>query len=195
MLLTRRPGPQPAPQAAAMRDGEEAWLLAEYEQLKPEQRQRIATRDGLLYAVLASAGTALAFTVTARNPALLLLIPPACTILGWAYMANDVMISKLGNYFAAELAPRLAALRPHAGPAFGWETAHKTPRHSVMKAGQAVVDLLAFAFPSAAAITAALIISPRSGLLTAGAAADTAVTLLLTARIIAQFGTVLRTGR
>jgi hypothetical protein len=130
-------------------------LMAEYTALKAEQLARIGTRDNLLYATLAAIGGILAAALTARQPACLLLVPPACVILGWTYLVNDLKISAIREYVAADLAPQVAALA--GGPAFGWEYAHLAdPLYAARRAGHLAVDLLAFAAAPAAAIAVCL---------------------------------------
>lgn len=86
-------------------------LMAEYEQIKSEQRSRIGFRDNLLYATLAS--MAAVITAVLRKDGqteLLLLLPPVSVLLGWTYLVNDEKISAIGRYVRDELTPKLAAL-------------------------------------------------------------------------------------
>jgi len=130
-------------------------LMAEYRALKAEQPSRVGTRDNLLYATLASVGGVLAAALTARQAACLLMVPPACTVLGWTYLANDSKISLIREYVPSVLAPRLAAL--DAGPAFGWESVHLAdPLYAARREIHLGVDLLAFAVTPAAALAMAL---------------------------------------
>jgi hypothetical protein len=130
-------------------------LMAEYAALKAEQLARIGTRDNLLYATLASVGAVVAAALTARQAACLLMVPPACTVLGWTYLANDSKISAIREYTRAVLAPRLDALG--AGPAFGWESAHLNDALYAARRGvHHAVDLLMFAVTPAAALLVCL---------------------------------------
>jgi hypothetical protein len=129
--------------------------MAEYTALKAEQLSRIGTRDNLLYAVLAAAGAVLAAAVASRQPACLLLIPPAGAILGWTYLVNDLKISAIREYVRADLTPRAEALS--GGPAFGWERAHLAdPLYRTRRAGHLVADLTAFVAVPATAIAVCL---------------------------------------
>jgi hypothetical protein len=160
-------------------------LVAEYASLKDEQRLRIGTRDGLLYATLAALAGVLTVTFSAHRAAYLLLTPPVSLILGWTYLANDVAISAIGRYIRTDLAPRLAALTAAPLPVFGWEAAHRSDRdRAVRKAGQLAVDLTAFVFPPAAAIIAYWVTGPGPALLALASAIETAAVVLLAARII-----------
>jgi hypothetical protein len=130
-------------------------LMAEYAALKAEQLARIGTRDNLLYATLAAVGAVLAAALTARQAACLLMVPPACVVLGWTYLANDAKISAIREYVRAVLAPRLDAMG--GGPAFGWESAHLAdPGYATRREVHLTVDLLAFAVSPAAAVIVCL---------------------------------------
>jgi hypothetical protein len=126
-------------------------LTLEYSELKTEQRQRIATRDGLIYATLASIGAVIVGASKLASPLILLALPPAVGLLGWTYLANDRKITEIGRYIRDGLAPQLDAYG--AGPTpFGWETRHlRTPNRRAHKIGQLAVDLSAFCLPPVAA--------------------------------------------
>ncbi|MEK8169196.1 hypothetical protein NKH77_03460 [Streptomyces sp. M19] len=88
-------------------------LIVEYEQVKEEQRARIGFRDNLLYATLASMAAIITFTFQGGGHLeLILLLPPASVLLGWAYLVNDEKISAIGRYVREQLDPRLSALVP-----------------------------------------------------------------------------------
>ena len=65
-------------------------LLAEYKAMKQEQLARISTRDNLMYVTLASLAAVVAAAIQLKHPALLLLIPPVCLVLGWTYMSRMI---------------------------------------------------------------------------------------------------------
>jgi hypothetical protein len=125
----------------------------EYERLKEEQAQRIATRDNLMYATLVSiAGVILAIYQTS-NADLLLLLPPGCVVLGWTYLANDEKISAIGRYIRTDLEPRLAALLGAQPPVYGWEVAHRSDRRRrSRKVAQLFIDLMTFCLPGIGAL-------------------------------------------
>ncbi|MFJ8083843.1 hypothetical protein ACIQ6Y_24935 [Streptomyces sp. NPDC096205] len=132
-------------------------LLAEYQTVKDEQKTRIGFRDNLLYVTLAAAAAVIAAAAQARQPAMLLALPPVCVVLGWTYLVNDEKISAIGLYVRDELGPRLAAQVPGTGggfSTFGWEAYHRRDaRRRSRKAIQCVVDLVAFcAVPLAALV-------------------------------------------
>ena len=77
--------------------------VAEYEQLKSEQRTRITIRDNLIYATFIALGSAMAFSLSAGNTAgftTLLAVPLVCFALGWTYLRNNHKIASIGRYIA-----------------------------------------------------------------------------------------------
>jgi hypothetical protein len=156
-------------------------LMAEYAALKAEQLARIGTRDNLLYATLAAIGAVLAAALTSRQPACLLLVPPAGAILGWTYLVNDLKISAIREYVRADLAPRVADLS--CGPAFGWEHAHLAdPLYGTRRAGHLVADLTTFvAGPAAAIVVCLALVSGPAIELSAVSLTAVAETLLIAA--------------
>ncbi|WP_262063599.1 hypothetical protein [Streptomyces sp. STR69] len=119
-------------------------LLAEYQTVKDEQKTRIGFRDNLLYVTLTIVAAVIAAAAQAKQPVMLLALPPVCVVLGWTYLVNDEKISAIGTYVRDDLAPRLAELA-QAEAVFGWETAHRSDtRRRSRKVIQYSVDLLAF---------------------------------------------------
>ncbi|MDG9720855.1 hypothetical protein [Streptomyces sp. DH24] len=131
-------------------------LLAEYQTVKDEQKARIGFRDNLLYVTLAVVAAVIAAAAQAKQPAMLLALPPVCLVLGWTYLVNDEKISAIGHYVRDELGPRLARLAASDGTfaTFGWEAYHRSDtRRRSRKTIQAVIDLTAFcAVPLAALV-------------------------------------------
>ncbi|MFE2277505.1 hypothetical protein ACFXAE_09575 [Streptomyces sp. NPDC059454] len=131
-------------------------LLAEYQSVKDEQKARIGFRDNLLYVTLAVVAAVIAAAAQAKQPSMLLALPPVCLVLGWTYLVNDEKISAIGLYVRDDLGPRLAALVAHGGgfTTFGWEAYHRSDtRRRSRKAIQTVIDLTAFcAVPLAALV-------------------------------------------
>jgi hypothetical protein len=132
-----------------------ALLLAEYAQIKDEQRARIGFRDNLLYVTLAAVTAVAAVAAQTDYPQLILALPVVCLVLGWTHLVNDEKISAIGRYVRTELASRLAEATNVEEPLFGWETYHRSDdRRISRKTTQTVVDLLAFLVtPFAALIT------------------------------------------
>lgn len=119
-------------------------LLAEYQSVKDEQKTRIGFRDNLLYVTLTILAAVIAATAQARQPAMLLALPPVCVVLGWTYLVNDEKISAIGAYVRGDLGPRLAQLAG-AEKVFDWEVVHRSDvRRRSRKAIQCGIDLLAF---------------------------------------------------
>jgi hypothetical protein len=159
----------------------------EYERLKEEQAQRIATRDNLMYATLVSiAGVIFAMDQT-HNPDLLLLLPPGCVVLGWTYLVNDEKISAIGRYIRTDLGPRLATLLQSAEPVYGWEVAHRSDRRRrTRKLTQLFVDLMTFCLPGAGAIVARCLLPGLSPFDAVIAAAEGLLVLVLAQQIMAN---------
>ncbi|MEN3308983.1 MAG: hypothetical protein V7603_5185 [Micromonosporaceae bacterium] len=129
-----------------------AALLAEYAQLKDEQRSRIGFRDNLIYVNMAAVAAVGYAAFQLNFPQLLLTIPLSCVVLGWTYLSNDRMITQLGRYCRDTLAPRLATL---AGDheVLGWEQEHPGDRRRTQRRRiQLGVDVSAFCLPVAAVV-------------------------------------------
>ncbi|MGI5186482.1 hypothetical protein ACQEVZ_60650 [Dactylosporangium sp. CA-152071] len=121
--------------------------VAEYEQLKAEQRARIERRDHLVYATLTAIVAAVA--AAAQVPLALLLLAPAVLILGWTHLINDQKISAAGQYLRGPLSRRLAELTGGDTVVLGWEFAHRADeRREERKAIQLLVDLATFVAPA-----------------------------------------------
>lgn len=159
----------------------------EYERLKEEQAQRIATRDNLMYATLVSiAGVIFAMDQT-HNPFLLLVLPPGCVILGWTYLVNDEKISAIGRYIRTDLGPRLAKLLECAEPVYGWEVAHRSDnRRRVRKVAQLFVDLMTFCAPGLGAIVTHFVIKGFTPIGAVIATAEAVVVLVLAHQIVSN---------
>lgn len=131
-------------------------LLAEYQTVKDEQKARIGFRDNLLYVTLAVVAAVIAAAAQAKQPSMLLALPPVCLVLGWTYLVNDEKISAIGRYVRDDLGPRLAALAANGSgfTTFGWEAYHRSDtRRRSRKRIQTVIDLTAFcAVPLAALV-------------------------------------------
>jgi hypothetical protein len=131
--------------AAAEDITESRLLLAEYDRIKEEQKNRIGFRDNLLYFTLAASTAVLAITVQSGKAQLLLVVPVICLILGWTYLVNDEKISAVGCYIRDQLGPRLAELSGAHGPVFGWEIYHRNNASRTMrKRLQIAVDLFTY---------------------------------------------------
>ncbi|GAA0647421.1 hypothetical protein GCM10009535_26460 [Streptomyces thermocarboxydovorans] len=131
-------------------------LLAEYQSVKDEQKARIGFRDNLLYVTLAVVAAVIAAAAQAKQPAMLVALPPVCVVLGWTYLVNDEKITAIGLYVRDDLGPRLARLAPGSDgfTTFGWEASHRRDsRRRFRKTVQVLIDLTAFcAVPLAALI-------------------------------------------
>ncbi|GGJ35769.1 hypothetical protein [Streptomyces brasiliensis] len=152
-------------------------LLTEYQTVKDEQKTRIGFRDNLLYVTLTVVAAVIAAAAQAKQPAMLLALPPVCVVLGWTYLVNDHKISAIGTYIRDDLGPRLARLAG-TDKVFDWETAHRTDaRRRFRKAVQCFIDLLAFCLvPLAALLVYWVAGEVVSGLLAVSVAEALAVT-------------------
>ncbi|QKV91083.1 hypothetical protein HUT19_04465 [Streptomyces sp. NA02950] len=161
-------------------------LIVEYEQVKEEQRARIGFRDNLLYATLASMAAIITFSFqNGGQPELLLLLPPASVVLGWAYLVNDEKISAIGRYVRGDLGPRLAALAPGATRVFGWETAHRDDHRRVSrKRLQLAADLLLFSVAPIAALIVCWSAEPLPAWLLTVSVAEVALVAVVTVQIV-----------
>jgi hypothetical protein len=143
-------------------------LLAEYQTVKDEQKARIGFRDNLLYVTLGVVAAVIAATAQAKQPSMLLALPPVGVVLGWTYLVNDEKISAIGYYVRDDLGPRLAELAAHSGgfATFGWEAYHRSDtRRRSRKAIQTLVDLTAFCAIPLAALVVFWASADASGLL------------------------------
>lgn len=137
-------------------------LLAEYEQLKQEQRARIGFRDNLIYATLGVMAAVVGSTLArGGHLEMLLLLPPLSVVLGWTYLANDEKISAAGRYIRDHLSPRLKELTSPQADVFGWESAHRRDAHRrSRKRFQLAVDLMTFCGAPLAALTVYWLLGP-----------------------------------
>ncbi|TPQ18071.1 hypothetical protein [Streptomyces sporangiiformans] len=161
-------------------------LLAEYDQVKQEQRARIGFRDNLLYATLGVMAAVIGSTLArGGHVEMLLLLPPLSVLLGWTYLVNDEKISAIGRYVRDELAPRLKELAPGNPEVFGWESAHRSDdrRHS-RKRIQLAVDLLAFCVAPFAALVVYWLFGPLYWLLLLVSAAELAAVSALAHQVV-----------
>jgi hypothetical protein len=131
-------------------------LLAEYQNIKEEQRARIGFRDNLLYVTLVAVTAVVVSSAQDRHVALLLVMPPVSLVLGWTYLVNDEKISAIGRYVRNDLGPRLALLSgtPADSEVFHWESVHRADRRRASrKRIQLAVDIIAFCLVPLTALT------------------------------------------
>ncbi|WP_084959908.1 hypothetical protein [Thermoactinospora rubra] len=163
-------------------------LLSEYDALKAEERQRIGARSQLLYATLTAVAGISTVTTTVGRLELLLLLPLAATVLGWAYVMNDHKISAIGRYVRGRLAPHLGGLVDDGSSdidMFRWEKYHREdPLRPSRKRLQLAVDLAAFCAPSLTALTLLWLLGPHTPLVRIGSAAALAAVMILATQII-----------
>lgn len=145
--------PQPPQQSHAAKLASPTALLAEYAELKGEQRDCIARRNTLIYSALGAAGAIGYAAITRHLPQLLLMVPFACFALGWTYLRDDLKSKAIRWYIGRSLAPRLARLTDDAD-ALAWEYEDTSDGlRNQRRWIQLIVDLAVFAFPGYAAVT------------------------------------------
>lgn len=129
---------------------------AEYDRLKAEQTQRIQFRDNLLMAHLTVVGALIGFIVANdKNPFIhyaYLIIPWTSSIIGWAYLNNDILISNIRDYLRDDLSARLKSCFEVRQP-FKWEhDVGNTTLWRVRKSVQSMMDAATFSVPSFGAL-------------------------------------------
>lgn len=142
--------------------------LQEYQSLKAEQTARIGFRDNLLYVTLVTVGGILSFSLANQNYYALLLIPWACTILGWTYLANDEKITAIRRYIQSNLAIKIAHLIEQQDDSrmFAWETEHRSSSQiGRRKIEQLIIDELTFVASGFSSLTAFYTLAPESSVL------------------------------
>ncbi|MFD1940012.1 MULTISPECIES: hypothetical protein [Nonomuraea] len=163
-------------------------LLSEYDALKAEERQRIGARGQLLYAMLTAVAGITTVTATMGRLELLLLLPLATMVLGWAYVTNDHKIAAIGRYVRGRLGPRLVGLVDDGSSdidVFKWEKYHREdPLRPSRKRLQLAVDLAAFCAPPLSALTLLWLLGPHTPMVLIGSAAALATILILATQII-----------
>lgn len=160
-------------------------LLAEYEQLKAEQRGRIRVRDGLLYTTLAAMAAAVVGAMQARSNGLLLVLPPVVVVLGWTYLVNDEKVQHVGRYLRDVLIPQMTALLSPQVSVFGWETAHRVDSGRRLRVvGWLVADLLVFCAAPLAALVAYWATGPWTPVLIVASVAEWLLVMALAVVVI-----------
>lgn len=159
-------------------------LLLEYETLKTEQIARIGMRDGLIYASIASAATAIGFSLGNDDipVSVVLAVPVAAFALGWTYLANDRKITEIGRYLR-----EVAALEFGPG-SLGWEIRHVQGKdRKRLKGIQLLVDVLVFPGSGASALIAFFAVEDDFGIWTLAAVLGGVVLLLILACEMVRF--------
>jgi hypothetical protein len=129
-------------------------LVLEYEQLKEEQRVRIASRDNLIYVTLVAIAAVGATALQARTVTVLLALPPVCLALGWAHANNDRKVWEIGHYIRVHTAPRLMSLHGASSRPFEWEFSHRANHGGQRRFMQTSASLLVFCAPAIASAVA-----------------------------------------
>ncbi|MBO3751950.1 hypothetical protein J5X84_38275 [Streptosporangiaceae bacterium NEAU-GS5] len=163
-------------------------LLSEYDALKAEERQRISVRGQLLYATLTAVAGICTVTATVGRPELLLLLPLATTVLGWAYVTNEHKITAIGGYVHGRLAPHLLGLVDDGSrdiDLFTWEKYRREdPLRRSRKRLQLAADLVAFCVPPLTALGLLLLLGPHTPPVLIGVGAALSAVTVLAAQII-----------
>src|SRR5262245_26465990 len=89
------------------------------------------------------------------SPAVLLLLPAVCVILGWTHTSNDRKVWEIGRHIRRRLVPLASRATDPSPTPFGWESAHRLGRgYRVHRWMQRSVTLLTYCGPGVAAIFA-----------------------------------------
>lgn len=155
--MIHRPPPLPAdtsqvgytPPADASIQLAVSFLQVVYTALKTEQLGRMATRDNLVYATLATIGAVGYAAAQTGQTLFLLAIPFATAVLGWTRVANDSKVEAIRVYLRTAMNPHLETL-VGTTKVLGWESGATGGRRG--KYFHLVADLLLFVGSSAAAI-------------------------------------------
>lgn len=165
-------------------------LIAEYNALKTEQSQRIVFRDRMVFVHLAACGAVGSWAASqyAEGEAwwvALLLVPWMSTVLGWAYIANDYAVRRIGWYIrdtlnkrANELGLVASDMSETCRDAFGWETYHRTDLlRKFRKRLQCTIDVILLSIPGICSVAVVLFLSrcDRHWILTAVCIAEAIV--------------------
>jgi hypothetical protein len=136
--------------------------LAEYGELKAEQRDRIKARDGYMYTTLAAVFIVAGASAQAHLPVLLLALTPVCAVLSWARLRNDLRVTALRDYFR-DVTARLLA--DPATPVLAWESRPRQRTHKWLQLG---ADLVTFVLPGIVGYTVVLVAHPTGLVILAG---------------------------
>lgn len=158
-------------------------LLAEYGELKPEQRARISDRDKLPSTNLGAIAAVVAAVLTHTGPAGLLLLAPVSLVLGWTYMRNDRHVVEIKAYLRDDLGVRLADLA--GAPVLEWEDGGRRRWRA-----QQLVEFVTFAAPVVVALVAyALTARPAPTLLGCVWVVEALATVLFTLALLKSTST------
>lgn len=139
-------------------------LLKEYECLKEEQVARIGYRDNLLYVTLGSLGALVGYSFfegesadIGRRAVALFAGPWVSIVLGWSYIVNDHMVTRIGRYLQRELEPELRRVVKGSVGLLAWEQVHRIGEERfARKVVQLAIDLIAFPFSGGVLLCIAL---------------------------------------
>lgn len=160
-------------------------LRDEYAELKAEQRDRIGTRDHLLYLYIGAMVAVGAGVLSRGSTHLLLLQPPIAVFLGWTYLMNDRMVTAIRRYLRTHTQPELTALSGATSrQLLRWEEPGRDRRFRGRKRIQLGVDLAAWAAAPAVALTLYAANGPGPWPLWLAAAAELAAVAVLACQIV-----------
>ncbi len=171
-------------------------LVAEYKELKAEQRDRMGLRDGLVYAALGSQAAVVATILAGKaGSELLLALPAVAFVLGMVRLAAADKTAEIRRYIRGPVRQNVVALLGDVPfTPFGWES-HPSPRRAARRLGQLVSDLVVFVAVPAGGLTHLIALpAPMAGLAVAAAVGDLILLVLLAVEILqrADLGSVAR---
>ncbi|MEP1765537.1 MAG: hypothetical protein ABJJ53_02615 [Sulfitobacter sp.] len=111
------------------------WKLAEFAEVKAEQRDRIKFRDGLFYAAFAAYGGLGGYALLPASPVdAWIILAFVASLLGHLYLENEVKISGIRDFLKAQYPNELV-----------WEAQiEKEAWRRLRKRIQAIIDVIAF---------------------------------------------------
>ncbi len=170
--------------------------LAEYKELKAEQRDRMGLRDGLVYATLGSQAAVVATILAGKaGPELLLALPVVAFVLGMIRLAAADKTAEIRRYVRGPVRQNVTSLLGDVPfTPFRWES-HPSPRRATRRAGQLLSDLVAFVgLPAGGLAHLISLPTPMSALGATAAIVDLTFLVLLATEILqrADLGSVAR---
>lgn len=135
-------------------DLEASTAVWEYWALKQEQLMRIGDRDNYVYAQVLAIGAIFGFLLKGQAPwPAAFAVPFVSGVLASLYVANDQVITQIGDYIQHDLSARIVEAAPSARVPFGWESFRlRDPRRQRRKKWEAASLKGVFLLPSVVAM-------------------------------------------
>lgn len=157
----------------------------QYGSIKDEQIKRIAFRDNLPYVTIAVTATALVAT-TKLGMLILLVVPLACTLLGWGCLMNDLKVTQMARCIRERIIPFIEEHAEPGVPVLPWESYYRTEelgRRSRL-ACQLAIDMATFCGSAVLALLIYWVRGDRHPVWLAVSIVETALPLMLAYRMV-----------